>query len=303
MIGTFAVCGAWLLSGAFTWADELGDDALIVLQRGDLSLEIVTDRFWPNLDWRDVYDPEIAPELGWTTEQEFQLNRSWPALSKTAMRGVGEWWEARLPLWVLMVPVISVGLVRFVRRRFPRWQRSRRDADRAAVTPRRAWSKGGKRVFVLSVLACVIIGSLWLASTRWYVGYFCSEDVVELARCALIVRTVPEPEQELRGEDIADEWETFSYGAAQITWELPHSAFFAQGLAGYWTELVIPLWLLFLLSAAPGVVLLWRHRRRRVPGFCRKCGYDLTGNVSGRCPECGVTCTDGADMSTAGAGR
>lgn len=23
------------------------------------------------------------------------------------------------------------------------------------------------------------------------------------------------------------------------------------------------------------------------PGQCRQCGYDLTGNASGRCPECG----------------
>lgn len=23
------------------------------------------------------------------------------------------------------------------------------------------------------------------------------------------------------------------------------------------------------------------------PGTCRSCGYNLTGNVSGRCPECG----------------
>lgn len=23
------------------------------------------------------------------------------------------------------------------------------------------------------------------------------------------------------------------------------------------------------------------------PGVCRRCGYDLTGNVSGQCPECG----------------
>ncbi len=30
----------------------------------------------------------------------------------------------------------------------------------------------------------------------------------------------------------------------------------------------------------------WRRRRTR-PGTCSKCGYDLTGNVSGRCPECG----------------
>ena len=31
---------------------------------------------------------------------------------------------------------------------------------------------------------------------------------------------------------------------------------------------------------------LRRYRRRR-KGLCLKCGYDLTGNVSGVCPECG----------------
>ncbi len=30
-----------------------------------------------------------------------------------------------------------------------------------------------------------------------------------------------------------------------------------------------------------------RNRRRFPPGHCQKCGYNLTGNVSGRCPECG----------------
>ena len=29
------------------------------------------------------------------------------------------------------------------------------------------------------------------------------------------------------------------------------------------------------------------RRERRPAGLCRKCGYDLTGNVSGVCPECG----------------
>jgi uncharacterized paraquat-inducible protein A len=35
-----------------------------------------------------------------------------------------------------------------------------------------------------------------------------------------------------------------------------------------------------------------RRRRPRKPrgrqGVCSECGYDLTGNVSGRCPECGL---------------
>lgn len=28
--------------------------------------------------------------------------------------------------------------------------------------------------------------------------------------------------------------------------------------------------------------------RRERTGFCARCGYDLTGNVSGVCPECGT---------------
>ena len=33
------------------------------------------------------------------------------------------------------------------------------------------------------------------------------------------------------------------------------------------------------------------RRRRRRGGFCRHCGYNLRGNVSGTCPECGAACT------------
>lgn len=36
--------------------------------------------------------------------------------------------------------------------------------------------------------------------------------------------------------------------------------------------------------------VIWsRHqvRRRRRKGHCQRCGYDLTGNTSGVCPECG----------------
>ena len=51
---------------------------------------------------------------------------------------------------------------------------------------------------------------------------------------------------------------------------------------------VLPYWFLCAVIAVP-TLLLWRLDRRRIPpGHCRKCGYDLTGNVSGRCPECGT---------------
>lgn len=48
----------------------------------------------------------------------------------------------------------------------------------------------------------------------------------------------------------------------------------------------LPLWIPLLFAAAT-TAFLWRDRRRVPPGHCR-CGYDLTGNTSGVCPECGT---------------
>ena len=41
---------------------------------------------------------------------------------------------------------------------------------------------------------------------------------------------------------------------------------------------------IWFLIALPRI----RRRRRRSKGECVRCGYDLTGNTSGVCPECGV---------------
>lgn len=49
----------------------------------------------------------------------------------------------------------------------------------------------------------------------------------------------------------------------------------------------IPLWIPLVVALA---VLVWTLRGRHrgpVHMACSKCSYDLTGNVSGRCPECG----------------
>ena len=51
--------------------------------------------------------------------------------------------------------------------------------------------------------------------------------------------------------------------------------------------LTIPLWIPFLAIVLPTALLFWLDRRRIPPGHCQKCGYNLTGNVSGVCPECG----------------
>jgi hypothetical protein len=51
--------------------------------------------------------------------------------------------------------------------------------------------------------------------------------------------------------------------------------------------IIVPLWIPVLLVGAPTAWLWWWDRR--VPaGHCRGCRYDLTGNTTGICPECGA---------------
>jgi len=53
-------------------------------------------------------------------------------------------------------------------------------------------------------------------------------------------------------------------------------------------NVVVPLWLPTLISGR-ACSWLWRRIRRPQPGFCAQCCYDLTGNTSGVCPECGLS--------------
>jgi hypothetical protein len=57
------------------------------------------------------------------------------------------------------------------------------------------------------------------------------------------------------------------------------------GAFGNSFDVVVPL----IWVPAAWVYLRSRFRSPRYPkNHCQSCGYDLTGNVSGRCPECGT---------------
>lgn len=55
-----------------------------------------------------------------------------------------------------------------------------------------------------------------------------------------------------------------------------------------------PVWPLLLIIALPMIVIyawrvsVWLDRKRTIAGHCPTCHYDLTGNLSGICPECGT---------------
>lgn len=63
--------------------------------------------------------------------------------------------------------------------------------------------------------------------------------------------------------------------------------------------LSLPLWFLALIAAAVSFRLWVRVYPRRPHGACQNCGYDLTGNISGRCPECGAACPPGWPTASA----
>jgi hypothetical protein len=113
---------------------------------------------------------------------------------------------------------------------------------------------------------------------------------LSLERCAIGIGRYPEPARrrdadagciEVEGrfvdqvEDLKDMLE-----GRPVWW--PYT--YRHGNGGY---VYVPLWLPLLSFAVPTAFLWWRDRRYP-PGHCQTCGYNLTGNVSGICPECGT---------------
>ena len=79
------------------------------------------------------------------------------------------------------------------------------------------------------------------------------------------------------------------YAYLNSSWEIGLWNFW--GVGAYFIDL--PLYAAFAAVALP-TLLMWRHcPKPRGPGHCR-CGYDLTGNTSGACPECGTRIGKGA---------
>ncbi len=88
-----------------------------------------------------------------------------------------------------------------------------------------------------------------------------------------------------------------------MTWHVRTESGYGLGLRGPYPGLTTwrrggrtlitwwPLWPVFLAAAVPTTLLWWRDRRYP-KGHCQTCGYDLTGNTSGVCPECGEKARD-----------
>lgn len=144
----------------------------------------------------------------------------------------------------------------------------------------RAWTPPRRAVGVLKwigTMVCALILVAWGVSERWrvcYVGAHWNSAIIDGAL-----------ETEYLHHSIAPSargWHVYwGYGRFKRVW--PGVLHFSWG-----TQAILPLWLP-LVAVAVSTAFLWRRALQRPPlGHCQKCGYNLTGNVSGRCPECGA---------------
>jgi hypothetical protein len=56
----------------------------------------------------------------------------------------------------------------------------------------------------------------------------------------------------------------------------------------HWTQVAMSLALLTVLTGVTIVAARWDIRRGRLRKHCDECGFDLTGLLEARCPECGA---------------
>lgn len=77
-------------------------------------------------------------------------------------------------------------------------------------------------------------------------------------------------------------WERLGFGYRRLRFHFTFTN-------GEWTRVEAPVGAIAALFALGAVLLLFcrRFSRRRPPGLCRQCGYDLCASPD-RCPECGT---------------
>ena len=141
-----------------------------------------------------------------------------------------------------------------------------------------------------------LVLTAWIASCVWYVSWCGYRDVI-VHSGGVYINFWPGSRQDYEAMEL---WQ--SGGLLAPKYELRHGRVnepFLKSIqrgfhypsvskrAPFSRNIGIPFWVIFLPTAIFTIVLFRRDRRRIPPGHCSRCGYDLTGNLSGVCSECG----------------
>ena len=133
----------------------------------------------------------------------------------------------------------------------------------------------------VGLVGCAVIVVAWVVNIRWTIGYSVGKLDFRLGagRIGYDFGVRPIPIRRSPGLDIRP------FGGGY--WRRCHYWVMFHSLRQWGYSVRLPLWMPLVALAIPTAILWYRDRQPK-PGHCQQCGYDLTGNESGVCPECGT---------------
>lgn len=266
----------WFWTGfhALVWHD--GARGLVQLSSGTLLIEWVEEcgpgvadnsRFLA-----DTWHPDLLPNVGLHVTQDCNWNWDIPEIHRAIISSMGTWWFIRVPGWLLIaIFAMNSGLAHGV---------FHRTSDSRSV-----WIAFYFTGVALLALALSTAAISFFRHVRWQIQGQCAIDL-DFGRVQIEHDLEPEVQRWCKAS-----WSCgpcIGYRRGLLRSLVPHTARVAQSTFGEWRETVVPLWLPAGVAASVAYTASRRLRRHR-PGHCTNCSYDLTGNRSGACPECGTT--------------
>jgi hypothetical protein len=140
----------------------------------------------------------------------------------------------------------------------------------------------------VGTVACVLVFTAWALSTKWSLAYVGQPVCLDVIRGGVTVDRFRALDMAMFNPCRQGYWRVRTLSRIDPPVWSPSLGIWHARFHGRVSAFILPLWIPLALLATP-TIILWCHDRRRIPsGHCQTCGYDLTGNVSGICPECGT---------------
>lgn len=222
--------------------------------RGSDGTTIVTTRLYPDPECFRDYPQSDA--VWWIRYGLYLPNFMFDGDSRGGSIGVTFPFLIGVGIWILI-----------------RWRRTERPRRIFPMRPRPAFKWVG-------LFSCFLVLALWIASM-----------VATLERTASRLQWF-----EFSGGVLDLSWMELGCageGDWSLNWSKNGFGFVLPGFSFFFDSgsVTLPMWL--LLSTSIALTIRW-WRRKPPAGLCGRCGYNLTGNESRVCPECGTRITDAA---------